>query len=413
MKWWYYRAICIICLILSINANSLWAQQEPLEAVDTILSHHPRLQMYDARLRSLEHKRLRLRVMPQPSANLQYFALPIETRLGTQRWSLQLNQPIPWPGLLHTRAQAVEYESAAVLAQKRETSLTLHTQWRQSLHQLWYLREKERILRENIDYLHALKALAQARMLSGKRNAADVLRVDLKISELEKDIQVTRQQVQQTRAALIAVLGTDRVQDVAIPDSIDYQLPDTVQALQRIARHPRIVQLQHLQQQTDVLRRENHLAGMPQWQVGLMYASITDPGDIAHPQAGRDVVVPSIRASLPLYRQQYRRRDSELNAQYQTLQWRVEDTYMILQSQYQQAITRYREAAILRQFYQDQIQQIKAIIRILQSQYSGAGSEFDELLLYQIQALNYEIQMHKALKIMADNASIVRYLLQQ
>jgi len=398
--------------MLSIDSEGLWAQVAS-EVGDTLLAGHPKLQMYDARLRSLEHKRLRLRVMPQPALSLQYFALPIETRLGTQRWSIQLNQPVPWPGLLRTRAQAVEYEGAAVLAQRRETSLTLRTQWQQEVNQLWYLREKERILRENIEYLHALKALAQARMWSGKQNAADVLRVDLKISELEKDVETTRQRVQQTKAALIAVMGTPHIDDLPIPDTIAYQLPDTTGAAQRLGRHPRIVQLQHMQHLTDALRRENQLAGMPQWQVGLLYASITNPGDIAHPQAGRDVLVPSIRASLPLYRQQFRHRDSELAAQYQTLQWRAEDTYLMLQSQYQQAIARYREASIQRQFYLNQIQQIKAIIRILRSQYSGAGSEFDELLLYQIQALNYEIQMHKALKVMADNASIVRYLLQQ
>ncbi|MEE9230073.1 MAG: TolC family protein, partial [Acidobacteriota bacterium] len=86
-----------------------------------------------------------VRSLPDPSFGVRYFAESIETRIGPQRYSLELTQGLPWLSKLSTAGHRAERLTDSIRETVRQIERDLIRDFKRSYYDLAYVGEALRI----------------------------------------------------------------------------------------------------------------------------------------------------------------------------------------------------------------------------------------------------------------------------
>ncbi|MEN8149187.1 MAG: TolC family protein [Planctomycetota bacterium] len=75
------------------------------------LERNPRIRAARERAVAMEEGAREVGWLPNPSVVVGWYAVPVETRVGPQNWSLSLRQPVPFPTKLRTRSEIGDAEA--------------------------------------------------------------------------------------------------------------------------------------------------------------------------------------------------------------------------------------------------------------------------------------------------------------
>jgi len=75
------------------------------------LERNPKIRAARERVLAMEEGAREVGWLPDPNVVVGWYAVPVETRVGPQNWSLTLRQPIPFPTKLGTRSELGETEA--------------------------------------------------------------------------------------------------------------------------------------------------------------------------------------------------------------------------------------------------------------------------------------------------------------
>ncbi len=131
-------------------------------------------------------------VFPIPSVAPQYFLM------GYNPYNLTLAQQFPWFGTLRLRGQAAERDVQIALAELAAAQLDTVAAVKRSYYNLFATVKIDEILTENRKLLEQFRDVARQRLATGS-SQQDVLRSDILISELDREVANNRQGIAASR----------------------------------------------------------------------------------------------------------------------------------------------------------------------------------------------------------------------
>ena len=137
--------------------------------------------------------------------------------------------------------------------------------------------------------------------------------------------------------------------------------------------------------------------GLPMIGVGLNYSIIAKSAESNSMMNGKDMLMPMLTVSLPIYRKKYNAMVKESELMISSTDARLTNTKNELEVEYIKVLESIKNAERRIKLITAQQDLTERSLNLLVSQYSTSGSGFDEVLRLQIQLLKYKIQASKAL----------------
>lgn len=351
--------------------------------------------------------------LPDPMLSFGFFVSPVETRLGPQQFKVSVSQMFPWFGTLKEKEKAAAEKARIKYQQfldlKNQVYKQVKTQW----YQLYKTSQAIRITRKNLEILSSLKALSRRNYETGKSEMADLLRVNVNIREQENKLDDLQEQLATQKTEFNLLLNREGGDSLATPVSIQLDTFNTVAYRDSIRKNPKLTALSHKETALEHQYEVDKKKGYPSISLGLDYAVLGKRQDMQVEQNGRDVIMPMVGFSLPLYRKKYKAIEKETRMKLDAVQYEQKNRLNNLSSQYKKAEEQYADALRKVDLYKEQVEETERIYKLLKTNYSTDGENFFELLRTRLMVQKYELKLEKAKADQNIAVSTLKYLTNQ
>ncbi len=381
-------------LVISILVLSLgWAtghSQVPEKYFRMAAENNPGLQAVYAEFEAALQKVPQAKALPDPALSFGYFISPVETRVGPQRAKLSLSQMFPWFGTLRAQADAAALEAEARYHEFLDKRNSLYYRVADAWYPLFELGRWKEIEQENIDILQSYKSIAVSRLESGEGDMTDVLRVDIMLNDALSSLRILKQKEKPLLTAFNKLLNRDESKEVELPDSLDTDhLPSGIAPDSMLHNNPAIKAFDLKVEAGEAGEEAARRQGLPKLGLGLDYVIVGERTDMSVADNGRDVLMPMVSLSIPIYRDKYKARVREAQLMQKSYSLQKEEYANSLVSNYEMAVYEIQRQKELIDLYIQQIEESGQALRLLVSAYSNSGKEFEEVLRMQQQMLEY------------------------
>ncbi len=335
--------------------------------------------------------------LPDPSFSFGYFVSPVETRVGPQRAKFSLTQMFPWFGALEAQRDA-----AALMAEARYQSFLdarnqLHYQVAAAYYPLYELKRWKQIEQKNIDILQSYKTIANSKFKSGAAPMVDVLRVDLMLKDAETNLSILDQKEKPLRASFNQLLNREEREPVLIRDSLEVEaLVADFRRDSLLTNNPVLDALDLKIQASEASELAAQKGGLPKLGVGLDYAVVAERSDMSLADNGKDILMPMVSVSIPIFRGKYKAAVKEARLMQESYTLQREELVNSLSSGYETVWFDMQQQLELIELYENQLVTTQQSLNLLFSAYGNSGKEFEEVLRMQQQSLKYQKMMATA-----------------
>ena len=126
--------------------------------------------------------------------------------MGYMPYALLLAQQFPWFGTLRLRGEAAEHDVRIALFELAAAQLDVVAGVKRAYHDLHFSERAVAILSENRKLAEDFLKIARERYRLATASQSDVLRAEVAVSDIDREIETTRQAVSEARAELARVL---------------------------------------------------------------------------------------------------------------------------------------------------------------------------------------------------------------
>jgi hypothetical protein len=140
----------------------------------------------------------------------------------------------------------------------------------------------------------------------------------------------------------------------------------------------------------------NQKMGSPKIGIGLDYALVNERKDMDPLYNGRDILIPKIMVSVPVYRKAYQAKEREELLIQESLDFAKDQLELDLVTQLLEFMADYDNALLDFNLAEQQTETSQLAYNILLIDYSTDGQGFDDLLEVQMQLLNYQLNREKS-----------------
>jgi outer membrane protein TolC len=391
------RYILIITVLLlsglRINAQTL---EESLKIAS---ENNPLLKAKYAEFEAALQKVAQVNSLPDPTFSFGYFISPVETRVGPQQAKLGLTQMFPWFGTLKTAGNVQALQAEAKYQEFQNAKNELYMQVKSAWYPIYEVNQKIRLQEENRVILSSYKQLATTGFKNDKGSMVDVIRVDIMIENTDTEIKLLQDQLQPFNVQFNKLLNR--------PDSLVIQVEQDLTLIEiplnyrkdsLLANHPLLQSLDLKMKSAQEAEELSKKQGLPKLGVGLDYVFVGDRTDMVVPDNGKNVIMPMISMSIPIYRRKYNAATKEAQFKQEAIVNYKTNTENTLVSNYEMAWFELEKARQLVQLYEAQTLKTNQAISLLETAYSNSGKDFEEILRMQQELLKYQIATASATK---------------
>jgi outer membrane protein TolC len=236
---------------------------------------------------------------------------------------------------------------------------------------------------------------------SGSFGLADIYRIQIESSDLENSIALLKNQ----QNSIIAQFNTYLNRHVTSPvyiyenitrDSLEFAL--TVVSDSMLAHNPMLGMLDFEKQSLEAKKKMVTRMGYPMVGLGLNYSLIRKtqfPMGMAS-MNGKDMVMPMVVFTLPIYRKKYTAMQNEAELLKEATTENYQATANSLQSEYYQAVLLYQDAQRRVKLYENQFQLASKSLDLMLKSFSTSSSGLTDVLRVRQQTLDYELRRVEA-----------------
>ena len=378
----------IILLILGITAG----QAQTLDDYFRIAAeNNPGLQARYKEFEAALQKVPQVSTLPDPTFSFGYFILPVETRVGPQRARFSLTQMFPWFGALKAQGDAAALMAEAKYQSFLDARNQLYYQVAAAYYPLYELNQWKKIEQENIDILESYKTIANSKFKNGTAPMVDVLRVDIMLKDATTNLSILNQKEKPLLTTFNKLLNRNEDVAVAINDSLPAEaIPANFRKDSLLANNPMLDALDLKIKASEASELAAQKQGLPKVGIGLDYMVVGERTDMALSDNGKDVLMPMVSVSIPLFRQKYDAAEKEAQLMQENYTFQKTDMKNSLTSSYEMVWFEIQQQQQLLSLYEKQIQTSQQSLNLLFTSYGNSGKEFEEVLRMQQQLLKYE-----------------------
>ncbi len=136
--------------------------------------------------------------------------------------------------------------------------------------------------------------------------------------------------------------------------------------------------------------------GFPMVGLGVNYSLINRSEMSASPMNGRDMIMPMVSVTLPIYRKKYRAMRTEAGLLSTAASQNLQSVSNSLQSEYYQALQMYEDARRRVRLYESQYQLASRSLDLIMKSFAVSSSGLTDVLRVQQQTLDYELKQVEA-----------------
>lgn len=335
--------------------------------------------------------------LPNPQFGVGTPLLRPETRLGPQVMMVSVSQMFPWFGTFDTKKDVVIQMSKAKYEELTAIKLVLIYTIKSAYYQLIFLEEKEKVYRENLENYKVIESVALAKVEAGQSSLSDVLRIQIKIDALDTQLQKIANNKTVLFAEINATINAPLEQEITIVDPIDsdlinYNLEAYKSNIEK--NHPIIKKLDYQIAASNSKIAVNESLNKPTIGLGVDYSLVNPRIDADPLNNGRDILVPKVMVSIPLYRKSVKAVRNEEKLHQEALGYQKESLtnnmlrrVISYQSDFDNAQLDYEVAQL-------QLEKITSAYSIILASYSADGKKFEELLTTQNEITALKLKLH-------------------
>lgn len=342
--------------------------------------------------------------LPDPVLQGGYQFENVETRVGPQRWSLGLNQTLPWWHKLWARGERAALQADIARLQYEAASRDLIIDVKNSWYELYYLDQALRITRQVEDLLRGQATLAYSESTIGRAAISEAFRAESQTAQLGYDrILLSEQRAAQAeRMRSLLNLPPDTPIGTVAHAPV-YEIAGNLALLQEraeiwqealaikgleVERAEYDTFLAKLERIPDVTLGANYIATGDSRASGAM-----EPGD-----SGKDPVIGMLSMNLPIWEQRNRALIREKQAMEEAMELEALEELNQVRQAVAQAWFRARLTQRLAELYaQELLPQAEAIMRQSEMWYRGEQAAFSSVLETTMAWHNFTLAYHRAI----------------
>lgn len=336
--------------------------------------------------------------LPDPQLSMGYFLQPVETRVGPQRARFSLSQVFPWFGTLAARESVASKEAKtafqAFLDARNQLFLSVKTQY----YALVEHQQQQYIMLENIALLNTYERLVRVRYENNQAGMVDLIRVQMKIADLETQLQLLAKKETPLLSAFNALLHQPKSTPLVVPDTLPLLAVDTILFTPNdVVQHPKVLALQAQAETAAAKQVVAQKEGNPRIGLGVDYVLTDNLPNSTISDNGQNVLMPMVTASVPLYRKKYKAQQFAAGLQQAQYTLAAADMATQLTAIYDTKRYSWEEAHANAQLHRQLISRAEQALYILTSAYANGEVRFEELLKMEEELLQHQLQFWHAL----------------
>ena len=334
--------------------------------------------------------------MPNPTLDVGVFVTRPYTRLGPQNFKLSLAQKLPWFGTLSKYEQESLKQAEAKRLDYEAKKDEIFYQIRVKLIELHEVNEMKKYYVESLALSQYLRPIVKTKVEVNKANLTELLKLDLKISELETEIEILELDQIPIKQELRQLLNRDNIDGITASDNMNISY-DKAEYIDKLANSPSILKLNQLQQAANIRAEAADSESNPDIVVGLEYSNLSPLENIEIEKNGMDIFMPRIGISIPFFNDSYSARKEQSVAIAQQYEFEQVDLRNKLISEYEGVDSKILSQSKRVELYKKQIEKSEQIKELIMEVYSSdIDQEIDEIIEIENSIVNYKKLMLEA-----------------
>ena len=374
--------------------------------------NNPKLKAYELRYNASTEKINEAGALPQTQFSAGYFVSEPETRTGAQKWRISGRQMLPWFGTITARENYAQSLADGTYQDWVVARRQLALQVSYTYYDLMALFQERVVLHMNIELLKSYEELALTAVQVNKASVVDVLQLQIRQQELEGQDKIIGQKIAAVESAMNSLLNRDS-KNAIVPVVVD-SLPreDIEITADSILIHPELIKFDKLFESIQYAERINQKNKAPHLGVGLDYVSVEERPAMDFGDNGKDIVMPMVSFSVPLFDNRYRSITRQNELKKQAILAEKSERENLLYAKLDKALAERNEARIAFGTQDRNLQKARNAEEILMKSYETGIIDFDDILDIQELQLRFQLKQITAVKKYFINAAMVNYLIQ-
>ncbi|EIJ39337.1 outer membrane protein [Galbibacter orientalis DSM 19592] len=399
----------ILVLVFCLYAGFAEAQQ--LQSyIQEAESNNPDIQAYELRYNIAEEKVNEVNSLPNTEFGAGYFVSEPETRTGAQRSRFSVKQMLPWFGTITARenyaSSMADAEYVEIAIAKRKLALSVS----QSYYQLYAITAKQQVLEENIQLLKTYERLALTSVEVGKASAVDVLRLQIRQNELEKEKDILMEDFLAEKVQFNNLLNKAEKAPISVVDTMIVPLEKADFSSEDLKLHPEILKYDKLFESIAQSEALNQKESLPNIGVGLDYIPVAERPAMNFSDNGKDILMPMVSVSIPIFNNKYSSLTKQNKLRQQEITAQKQDRLNKLKTLFAQAIQNQNSARISYDTQLENLKQANDAEDILIKNYETGTIDFNDVLDIQELQLKFQMNQIESVKMYYVQSAIINYL---
>ncbi|RZS99795.1 TolC family protein [Aquimarina brevivitae] len=382
-----------IIAIFFLLASEMLQSQTLAELKEEAIQNNPEIEAARVAVLMSEEKVNEAVTLPDTNISIGYFVSEPETRTGPQTARFSAAQKLPWFGTIKAKkdmfntAIAIEQNKLEVVQRKVVLKIA------QKYYQLYSIQAKLIVLQKQLELIGVYKEIALSKLSVNEASALDILKLTMAQNNLKKKEEVLKGEKITKEAEMNQLLDRDGFDPLIIPNNLVIPDEEPTLIVEDITYHPELLTYEVMQEVVSQKKQLNHKESLPSLGLGLDYVIVSERTDMNLPENGKDVVMPMVSFSIPLFSKKYKSLDKQYDLETENLNQQKSLAQNNLEEILEKTINTRITARIDYDTQVENSTQAQEAEKIIRATYEAGEVEFTELL--EIQDLMLDIEMNK------------------
>lgn len=378
--------------------------------INDAISNNPEIEKFQLQYEIATEKVNEANWLPNTEVSAGYFVSETETRVGAQKARISLKQMLPWFGTITARENystsmaEAQFEELVIAKRKLIVSVS------QSYYNLMSNKAKQDVLEQNIQLLQTYERLALTSVEVGKASAVSVLRLQIRQNELQQSKDILEQQFLGEQATFNNLLNRESDLKVEVVSDLSIPFENEMISEENLKVHPELTKYDKLYESISQSELLNQKESNPMFGFGLDYIPVSERTDMVLMNNGKDVVIPMVTLSIPIFNKKYKSLTKQNELRQQEIQSQKEERLNTLQSLLAKAIYDRNSARISFDTQAKNLKQAQDAEEILIKNYETGTIDFNDVLDIQELQLKFQMNQIESIKNYYVQTVIINYL---
>ena len=453
--------VTVIALISWLAGNSQQYPDSLIKYLEIAAKNNPAILQKFSEYQAALQKISQVGSLSDPELSIGVLLEPMELMQGYQVADIRLMQMFPWFGVLKYAKDEMSLMAKAKFELFRDAKLQVFYDVQRNWYELYKIQKDISISEKNIEILKIIERLAVVKFkaapsegtgttssnqvsssVSAQNNSAgaagmqimggakvntgstvsnqtssqmqigamasssantnmiDIYRIQIETGDLENNISLLKNQ----RITIMAQFNTYLNRPVTSPvftyDNIavdSLKLPLIAVSDSILANNPMLGMLDYEKQSIEARKKMVTRMGYPMVGLGVNYTVISKFPYATTAMNGKDMIMPMVTATLPIYRKKYNAMRNEAELLKTAASQNYQATANSLQAEYYQAVQLYQDAQRRIKLYDNQYQLASKSLDLILKSFSVSSSALTDVLRVRQQTLDYELKQIDAI----------------